>query len=172
MSGCSSHGAVLSHTPQRRPEGPLLYLVAGQGGARTTFGLPPLHKGHACSFNSTLLGWHSGELRGCLKRRLWPPGTHAALPPESRTPEHVVDRAWDSKSSEVRSGSLSWLQEQPVSFGPGHRQWTALWFRGCRLPGREGLTLGIVTSRPHSTLWRFDSSPRSPGAPTRLILLG
>lgn len=32
-----------------------------------TFGWSPLHKGHACSFNFTLLGWHFGELRGCLK---------------------------------------------------------------------------------------------------------
>ena len=62
MSGRSSHRAVFSHTPQRHPEMTVLYLKAWAGGASVAFGWPPLHKGHACSFNSALLGWHFGEL--------------------------------------------------------------------------------------------------------------
>lgn len=81
--------------------------------------------------------------------RLQQPGTLlAGLPLGARTPEHMVDRAWESKSSEVRSGSLSRLWEQRVSFGPGHRPLAALWFRGCWLPGQEGVILSITDFLP------------------------
>lgn len=114
-----------------------------------TFGWSPLHKGHACSFNFTLLGWHFGELRGCLKMgdcsHLGP------LQPSLQGKEHHSTWSIEHRAARAQTPAQSHLTSSGSSrcrLGLAHRPWTALCFRGCLFLGQNGMIRGITHFLP------------------------